>query len=165
TGALTAVSGFRGTERRVRMSYVDESLMPNERVTFRTRLSPVLFAAPLAVAVVALAVLALGALAVAIGLCLLLVALGFLLLRYVSFASSEFAVTDKRVIMKVGVLRRRTLEMQLSKVEALAVNQSLLGRLFRFGDIVVSGTGGTKELFRQIGRPLEFRRAVQLATG
>jgi uncharacterized membrane protein YdbT with pleckstrin-like domain len=147
------------------MSYVDDSLMPNERVTFRTRLSPILFAAPLAVAVVGVALLMLGAVGVALGLALLLAALLFALLRYISFATSEFAVTDKRVIMKVGVLRRRTLEMQLSKVEALAVNQGLGGRVLHYGDIVVSGTGGTKELFRQIGRPLEFRRAVQLATG
>ena len=147
------------------MSYVDQSLMPNERVTFRTRLSSILFAAPLAVAVVGVGLLAVGALARALGLLLLLVALLWALARYVSLVTSEFAVTDKRVIMKVGVLKRRTLEMQLSKVEALAVDQGIGGRLFHYGDIVVSGTGGTQERFSQIGRPLEFRRAVQLASG
>ena len=147
------------------MSYVDQSLMPNERVTFRTRLSSILFAAPLAVAVVGLGLLALGAAGRALGLVLLAVALLWALARYISFVTSEFAVTDKRVIMKIGVVKRRTLEMQLSKVEAVAVDQGIGGRLFRYGDIVVSGTGGTKERFRQIGRPLEFRRAVQLATG
>jgi uncharacterized membrane protein YdbT with pleckstrin-like domain len=147
------------------MSYVDQSLMPNERVAFRTRLSPILFAAPVAVALLGVLLLALGTYGHVPGLLVLLVAALYGLVRYVSFATSEFAVTDKRVIMKVGVLKRRTLEMQLSKVEAVAIDQGIGGRIFGYGDILVSGTGGTKEQFRQIGRPLEFRRAVQLATG
>jgi len=147
------------------MSYVERSLMPNERVVFRTRLSGVLFAAPAALALAALLLMPLGHPGLWTGLFLLLIAIVFTLLRLLSFVSSEFAVTDKRVIMKVGVLQRRTLEMQLAKVEAVAVTQSLAGRMLGYGDILVSGTGGTKELFRQIGRPLEFRRAVQMASG
>jgi uncharacterized membrane protein YdbT with pleckstrin-like domain len=85
--------------------------------------------------------------------------------KYVAFATSEFAVTNKRLIVKVGVLRRRTVELQLSKVEAIAVEQDLLGRIFGYGNIVVTGTGGTKEPFRTISGPLKFRRAVQAATG
>jgi uncharacterized membrane protein YdbT with pleckstrin-like domain len=85
--------------------------------------------------------------------------------RYIHYASSEFAVTDRRVIIKVGVLRRRTLEMQLTKIEAVAVDQGIMGRIFGYGDIAVTGTGGTNERFAGIGDPLAFRRAVQLATG
>jgi uncharacterized membrane protein YdbT with pleckstrin-like domain len=83
----------------------------------------------------------------------------------VAFVTSEFAVTNKRLIVKVGVLRRRIVEMQLSKVEAIAVDQSLLGRIFGYGNIVVTGTGGTKEPFSAISSPLKFRRAVQAAAG
>jgi len=75
--------------------------------------------------------------------------------------ATEMAVTNKRVIIKVGVLRRRTVEMLNTKVEAIAVNQGLLGRIFGYGDIVVTGTGGTNEPFNGISAPLEFRRAVQ----
>ena len=78
-------------------------------------------------------------------------------------ASSEFAVTDKRVIIKVGWIRRRTLETMLAKVEGVGVDQTLSGRLLGFGTIVVTGTGGTKEEFDRIADPLEFRRQVQAA--
>ena len=70
-------------------------------------------------------------------------------------------MTNKRVMMKVGVFSTRSIELLLNKVEAIAVNQSFIGRLFGYGDIVVTGSGGTKEAFSRIQGPLEFRRAVQ----
>jgi uncharacterized membrane protein YdbT with pleckstrin-like domain len=71
------------------------------------------------------------------------------------------AVTSKRVIMKVGLLRKRTVELFLPKVESVRVEQGLLGRMLRYGDIVVRGTGGTAEPFKNVRLPLEFRRQVQ----
>jgi uncharacterized membrane protein YdbT with pleckstrin-like domain len=144
------------------MSYVDNSLIPNETVSFRTRLHPVLFAWPILFLLAAIGALAYGVIHVAAGLLVIAVVLG--LAKYLVYISSEFAVTNKRVIIKVGVLRRRTLEMLLSKVEAVAVTQGIFGRLFGCGSILITGTGGTKELFLNISSPLEFRRAVQAAS-
>jgi uncharacterized membrane protein YdbT with pleckstrin-like domain len=67
-------------------------------------------------------------------------------------------------MMKVGVFNNRSIELVLNKVEAIAVNQSLMGRIFGYGDIVVTGSGGTKESFSHIQGPLAFRRAVQSVT-
>src|SRR5438046_3289572 len=93
-------------------------------------------------------------------------ALGLFLLltTLIKRLSSDFAVTNKRIMMKVGVFRTRSIEILLSKVEAIAVDQSLLGRIFGYGDIAVTGSGGTRETFAQIQAPLEFRRAVQSVT-
>ena len=66
--------------------------------------------------------------------------------------------------MKVGVFSTRSVELLLSKVEAIAVNQTLAGRIFGYGDIVVTGSGGTEERFPDIQAPLELRRAVQSVT-
>jgi uncharacterized membrane protein YdbT with pleckstrin-like domain len=78
--------------------------------------------------------------------------------------SSEFAVTNKRVIIKLGVLTTRSIELLLSKVEGIAVEQSFSGRILGYGGIVVTGSGGTKEPFEGIQSPLDFRQAVQAAT-
>ena len=75
--------------------------------------------------------------------------------------SSEFAVTNKRVLIKTGLIRRHSLETLLSKIESIGVAQSLLGRILGFGTIVISGTGGSKEPFHRIADPLMFRRRVQ----
>ncbi len=73
----------------------------------------------------------------------------------------EMAVTNMRVIIKTGILREKTIEMFLRKVESVNVEQSFFGRLLGYGDIIVHGTGGTAEPFRHISHPLEFRRHVE----
>ena len=77
---------------------------------------------------------------------------------------SEFGITNKRLIIKTGILSRRTLELNLSKIESVNVNQSILGRILGYGSIGVIGTGGTKEYFVSIKNPLEFRRKFQEIT-
>jgi uncharacterized membrane protein YdbT with pleckstrin-like domain len=83
---------------------------------------------------------------------------------YLRYRYSEFAVTDKRVLVKTGMIRRHTLETLLNKVENISVEQSLLGRVLNYGIIQVTGTGSTKETFTNIAAPLEFRKQVQGAT-
>jgi hypothetical protein len=56
------------------------------------------------------------------------------------------------------------MKLLLSKIEAIAGNQRFIGRIFGYGDIVVTGSGGTSEAFSRIQGPLEFRRAVQSVT-
>ena len=75
--------------------------------------------------------------------------------------TSEFAVTNKRVVIKTGLIRRHSLETLLSKIEGIGVAQSILGRILGFGTIVISGTGGSKEAFHKIADPMMFRRRVQ----
>ena len=89
--------------------------------------------------------------------------LGVLLLAaaWVRQWASEFAVTDRRVIIKVGFISRRTIEINMSKVESDRGQPGHSGRLFNYGTILVIGTGGTKEPFALINDPLAFRRAVQ----
>lgn len=75
--------------------------------------------------------------------------------------TSEFAITSKRIIIKVGLISRHTVEMNLSKVESVNVDQGIVGRILGYGTITVIGTGGTHESFRHIAKPVEFRRQFQ----
>jgi membrane protein YdbS with pleckstrin-like domain len=76
-------------------------------------------------------------------------------------ATSEFAITNKRVLIKTGWIRRYSLETLLTKVESIRVDQSVLGRMLDYGTIIISGTGGSKEPFHKIAQPMMFRRRVQ----
>ncbi len=143
------------------MSYVSKSLLPGERVTHETRLHKMMFALPV---IAAIAGIALAYVSIPAGGALFGAAIVWVLGAWIRYVSSEFAVTDKRVIIKVGLLHRRTVEMLLIKVEAISVDQTIAGRIFGYGTIVVVGTGGTREAFENIADPLEFRRAVQAAT-
>jgi uncharacterized membrane protein YdbT with pleckstrin-like domain len=75
--------------------------------------------------------------------------------------TDEFAITNKRIIVKTGLISRRTLEMNLSKIESVNVDQGILGRILGYGTIRIIGTGGTKEVFPKINEPLQFRRKFQ----
>lgn len=75
--------------------------------------------------------------------------------------TSEFAITNKRVIIKTGLVSRKTIEMNLLKIESVNVDQSILGRILGFGDITIIGTGGTKETFHKIKKPITFRKKFQ----
>lgn len=146
------------------MSYIDRNLIAGERVVFRTRLHWLIFMMPVLFAALVLLPVA-WFLANGnwhgVAWVPLVLALIVLLPAVVKWKSSDFAVTNKRVMMKVGVFATRSVELLLNKIEAIAVNQSFPGRLFGYGDIVVTGSGGTREAFSHIRSPLEFRRAVQ----
>ena len=146
------------------MSYVDSQLVEGESIRYRAHLSKMMFAAPYIVAALGV-VFAIEALRSA-GVWIL--ALSFLTVAALLYgwfrmvySTSEFAVTNKRVIIKVGWVKRRTVETMLSKVEGINVEQDLIGRILGYGTVVVTGTGGTKEQFTKIANPFEFRRQVQ----
>jgi uncharacterized membrane protein YdbT with pleckstrin-like domain len=145
------------------MGYVDEHLLPGEQVQYRAHIHKIVFIWPILLSVIVLlvSISLFGAAMPELGGLLLLLAAVPLVWAYIAFHSSEFAVTDRRVIIKVGWIRRRTLETMLGKVEGIGVDQTVLGRLLGFGTITVTGTGGTKEPFANIADPLEFRRQVQ----
>jgi uncharacterized membrane protein YdbT with pleckstrin-like domain len=157
------------------MAYVDDNLMPGERVTARARLHWVLFVPPASCLVAGLGLLLWSWAArtggpvpaewtpviIATGAFVALAAALTLASRLVVYLTSEFAVTNRRIVAKTGFIQRHTIEILLFKIEAIHLNQSVLGRLIGFGSIAVTGTGGAREPFRRIARPLAFRTAIQ----
>ena len=74
---------------------------------------------------------------------------------------SEFVITNRKIIIKTGIIGRETFEMNLSKIESVNVDQSIMGRILNYGSITIIGSGGTKETFHKIAKPLAFRKAFQ----
>jgi uncharacterized membrane protein YdbT with pleckstrin-like domain len=147
------------------MASLDDQLLAGERIVYRTRPHWILFGGPLLLAVVGIALgvtlqLTAGdywyAGAALIGIALLLA-----VPPAIRYLSSDFAVTDKRVLARMGILHRQSLETLLSKIEGIGVEQDPWGRLLGYGSVTITGTGGTRESLPGIPRPLEFRRHVQ----
>jgi hypothetical protein len=149
---------------------VERHLLPNERVIYKTRLHWILFARPALVTLVGVVVsVAIGALTGLpwlwyLSLVVVVAGLGWAASHAVELLTSEFAVTTTRLIFKVGLIGRYTTELLLGKVESIGVQQTLAGRLLNFGDLVVTGTGGVREVFRRVHDPIEFRNHVQQAS-
>jgi uncharacterized membrane protein YdbT with pleckstrin-like domain len=148
------------------MGYVDKNLIQGETVVYRGSLSPLPYLWPLAGGVLTIAAAVLRNFFPAGHrwlpvLTLLAVTAGAWLWARIRVGSAEFAVTNRRVMIKQGIMQRQTLEIMLSKVEGISVDQGIMGRLLNFGTITVIGTGGTRETYDRIARPLEFRRQIQ----
>lgn len=77
--------------------------------------------------------------------------------------TTEIAITDRKVVAKWGLFARRTIEQRLSKIESVAVDQGILGRIFGFGSVFVHGTGSGSTPIRYVRDPLWVRREIQLA--
>ena len=141
------------------MGYIEENLMTAEKVIYRTKLHWVIFLWTAIFLFFAIIGFASGSGGVGGGFIVLAALTGFF--SYISYSTSEFGVTNKRVLVKVGWIRRHSLETLLTKIEGIGVDQGILGRILGYGTIVVTGTGGTKEPFHKIDAPLEFRKRVQ----
>ena len=75
--------------------------------------------------------------------------------------ATEMVVTNKRVIVKTGILKRNTFEMLLSRIESIGVQEPVMGRMLGYGTVILRGVGGTPDEFDLIAKPLEFRSHVQ----
>lgn len=155
------------------MGYVEKVLLPGERVIYTTGLHWLVYgrafvllaiAAVLAIFSVAnlddpnLTAIAMGGLALAAFVALL--GLLSFIAAAIRRSTTELAVTDQRVILKRGVIARHTIEMNRSKVESVDVDQSVLGRIFGYGTVLVRGTGGSLEPMQSISDPLRFRSHI-----
>lgn len=78
----------------------------------------------------------------------------------VDYATTEFGVTNMRVIAKKGGIGRNSVELRLSQIESVKVEQGIMGRLLDFGTIIVTGSGGTSGKFPLISKPMELRKQV-----
>lgn len=156
------------------MRYIQSTILKNEKLIFWTRPHWIIFFPAVVSFLAALFFIYYGPRLGLIGLRLfnleiyqLIALIAFLfgvygcISGYITYQTSEYGITDRRVLMKTGWIRRNSLEIFLDKIEAVRVNQSILGRILNYGTIVIVGTGGTEDPFYSVPNPLEFRKRVQ----
>jgi membrane protein YdbS with pleckstrin-like domain len=153
--------------KRRAMAYVDSILEPGETVRYHTTVSWTIYTPAILLAICALAAL-LAAVsyadmvnigwfaAIVFGLAAIVAAIPAWFRRW----TTEIAVTDRRIILKRGLVRRHTVEMNMQKVESVDVDQTLIGRLFNYGTVTIRGTGSSFETLRMIDAPLKLRSTV-----
>ena len=148
------------------MSYVDTIVSGNEKVLYVGRVS-LLSMFPTFLLSVVLVVAGIAASLVPqawfVGVALIAVGLVVAAAALIKRMSTELAVTNKRVIAKFGLVSRRTIELNLAKLESIRVDQTVAGRLFNYGSILLVGTGASLEPIPFIAAPIAFRQAVQSA--
>jgi len=130
------------------MRYIDHSLAPGETILQRGRWPGIFW---------------LGAWLALIFLGIVLIGIYIFLRSVIIMATTDFAVTNRRIILKRGWLNRSTQEIAVESVEGVLLNQSILGRLFGYGRVIVTGTGEATIVFPPMAHPVDFRRAIESA--
>lgn len=90
---------------------------------------------------------------VPIGLWVLL-ALGWFGVRYLKWTTTNFVVTNERVISRTGVVAKEGIEIPLDRINTVFFNQSLFERMVGAGDLGIESAGeGGRQTFTDIRRP------------
>ena len=140
------------------MGYISNSLTEGEYIVYQTKIHWIVFLKPVMGLIGVIYVI--SQVSLASGIFLLILDTLWFVWQYFYLRLGEFGVTNKRVILKVGVLRRKSLDLILSEVGSIGVDEEILGRILGYGTIVVT-TGGDRQKFPNIVKPLEFRKRVQ----
>lgn len=143
------------------MSYLNKTLLAGEFISYRAHVHWWIFVLPILMLLLSIfliwqeshVVLQLG------GGVLGVISLWSILNRFILRITSDFVVTNKRVILKTGMLRRNVSDLQLNKAEGLIFQESITGRILGYGTIIVT-TGGITNTYPYIASPLLFRRAI-----
>ena len=148
------------------MDYVQRILQPGEQVRRISSIHWIVYWRGVAVALLAVVAYWLSETRYLTGLwrytghALALVAIILLVQQWFRWWITEIAVTNRRVIYKMGLVRRQTNEMNMDKVESVKVNQTILGRILDYGDVTILGTGEGFETLRTIASPIELRNSI-----
>jgi membrane protein YdbS with pleckstrin-like domain len=147
SGALASqvASPYNHQQKEIIMtSYVESTLISDEKVIYTGKVS---LWSMLPLFILGLLLLPFG------------VGLIFWLWAVIRYMTTELAFTNKRVIAKFGFISRKTIEMNLTKVESVQVNQGIIGRIFNFGTLIISGAGNPQAPIPGISSPMTFRRS------
>ena len=136
------------------MSYTQRNLLPNEVVRYKASLHWILF-------VPAIMWFVLGVLFEEEGLLWFfdLLAIYSFVRTILRMLGSEFMLTNKRLVLRQGIISRKTIEIILAKCEGVSVDQSILGRILGYGTLLVT-TGGATSRFDFVKNPVTFRNRV-----
>lgn len=129
------------------MSYIDDSLSTGEEVVARF---PLHWTAKLPLALYLLLGIP------TLGLFWLVAIYEWLRLRGI-----EMGVTNKRVILKTGIVSRVSDEMKLGSIETVEIEQGVWGRMLGFGDVKVTGRGISDLVYKRIDDPMQVKRQIE----
>ena len=135
--------------------------MPNNQIVYQSHLHWVIFLWPV-VFMVAAVYVGLNFEAInTIALFFAVMGLAWFLMVWMTYQFSSLTIKQKQVILRTGFFIRETTDIPFNKIESIDIRQTLLGSMFKYGSLVITGTGGTKQLIHYLNRPLTCRRYIE----
>jgi uncharacterized membrane protein YdbT with pleckstrin-like domain len=85
----------------------------------------------------------------------------WILMNWVTYHYSSITIKKSQVILRTGLLVRKTTDIPLDKIESIDIRQSILGSILSYGMLIITGTGGTRHFVNLIDKPLTCRRYIE----
>ncbi|MCA0404143.1 MAG: PH domain-containing protein [Proteobacteria bacterium] len=80
---------------------------------------------------------------------------------WMTYLFSSLTIKKKQLILRTGILVRQTIDIPLTKIESIDIKQSIIGSMLGYGSLVITGTGGTKNMINFLEKPLTCRRYIE----
>jgi uncharacterized membrane protein YdbT with pleckstrin-like domain len=146
-------------------SYIQKILGVNEYIIGITRLHWIIFVGPIMVIVFGLFIFTVSFFVpinfpFLINILPIIIGIGFYGIVWLIMNTTEFVSTNKRVLVKKGIISRHITEIYLNKIEGALVTQSIMGRLFNYGILQIRGTGGSIIEYALIYDPFVFQKTI-----
>ena len=143
------------------MSFAQENLLPNEHIIFTAKRHWIIFTLAVGLTVFALAVASTYATYSIPTYLVSIIAVMEWISSMITYKTSEYVLTNQRILIKIGFIQRQSLETLLQRIASIEVSQSILGRLLGYGTVIIHDTGGSKEGFNSIDDPIRLRKKIQ----
>lgn len=144
------------------MSFLRRHLLPNEQLLAESQLHWITFLAPAFYSCCLLIFLVTRPKVFPPMIDLL--AFAFVVVAWVGamirYLTTEFAVSQNRLLMKKGFIHTRTFDLLVTRIESVQLEQSLLGKILGYGDVIVNGTGGDHAVFETVSAAVDFYQKV-----
>lgn len=143
-------------------NYISKNLLPDEKILHRTKKHWIIFLTPTVLTIMTLFFfLNTNPFLVMASYVLAIVTLLHWMNQFLLYYASEFAITDKRVMMREGFFYRHTNETRLSSVSNVGATQSLLAQMLSYGTVFINTFGGETDTFTELDEPVKFQKKLQ----
>ena len=86
---------------------------------------------------------------------------GWIITELVRYIFTSLSIGEANVIYQTGFFIQKTIDIPMRKIESIDITQSLIGSILNYGDIIITGTGGTRQVVKAIEHPLTCRRYIE----
>ena len=145
------------------MGYIEKNLMEGEHIVMRAELHYIVYWQPALLILLSIMLFVFqispevytyqGIVAA------ILLVVAFFMVVYIH-GNRKYILTNKRLIEKIGIIRRDSRELLLRKCEGVQLSQSIMGRILNYGTVIVSTTGEATNDYKFIKDPIRFSTLI-----
>lgn len=128
---------------------------------YECRLHWIIFLKPLSIILIPILMAYIGIHQKYVPIIFLVIALGWFISEMIRYIFTYLTIKPKNVIFQTGFLIQQTIDLPMRKIESIDIRQTLIGTIFNYGDIVITGSGGTQQIIQSIESPLTCRRYIE----